>query len=353
MDEKEKSITDNLPEDAFEETVVSSGVGKAKPVIQDPYKSGCTDIEETIYAWYENGMEFGIEKVLDTLALCAHTGVRVIVPVNIDDKRMKAPGGVVIEKDDNLQLQHIMGPNNDQWLPLFTSKDEMDKGMPTASMAVELKAALGIALSDKSVSGVVVNPWDKALTVPKEVVEIILATDPNDITEDMQLLNDGADAYSEGDYDTAFELYTKSADMGNITAFSNLGYCYYYGRGTEVDKEKAKECWEKAAMSGDICATYKLGDMYRNGDLPENMERAKAMYKTAFKLAQNDMDIYSYPDAALRVMKYCSEDFEKEELLEISNMAIEAMKLRVEDGDKNADEVYKEVQLTLAELALS
>ncbi len=73
-----------------------------------------------------------------------------------------------------------------------------------------------------------------------------------ELTEDEIYLNKGADAYQAGDYETAIRLYQKSADMGNITALSNLGYCYYYGRSIPVDKTKAKECWEKAAIFGDI-----------------------------------------------------------------------------------------------------
>lgn len=70
-----------------------------------------------------------------------------------------------------------------------------------------------------------------------------------ELTEDEIYLNKGADAYQAGDYETAIRLYQKSADMGNITALSNLGYCYYYGRSFPVDKTKAKECWERRLFS--------------------------------------------------------------------------------------------------------
>jgi TPR repeat protein len=35
------------------------------------------------------------------------------------------------------------------------------------------------------------------------------------------------------------ELYNMAAENGNRQAQENLGYCYYYGRDTEVDYEKA------------------------------------------------------------------------------------------------------------------
>ena len=129
-----------------------------------------------------------------------------------------------------------------------------------------------------------------------------------ELTEDEIYLNKGADAYQAGDYETAIRLYQKSADMGNITALSNLGYCYYYGRSIPVDKTKAKECWEKAAIFGDIPSVYKLGDMYRYGDLPQNLDYSHALYKRAFLLALDNMDnYYVAPDAFLRMLKYYPE----------------------------------------------
>lgn len=99
-------------------------------------------------------------------------------------------------------------------------------------------------------------------------------------------------------------------DMGNITALSNLGYCYYYGRSIPVDKTKAKECWEKAAIFGDIPSVYKLGDMYRYGDLPQNLDYSHALYKRAFLLALDNMDnYYVAPDAFLRMLKYYPRKF--------------------------------------------
>lgn len=69
-----------------------------------------------------------------------------------------------------------------------------------------------------------------------------------DLPEDVIYLNEGADAYNAKDYEKAISLYEKSASLGNVTALSNLGYCYYYGRSIPVDKEKAKSYWEEAAI---------------------------------------------------------------------------------------------------------
>ena len=42
-------------------------------------------------------------------------------------------------------------------------------------------------------------------------------------------------------------------------AYYNLGVFYNFGRGVEVDKKKAKNYWELAAMYGDVYARHNLG----------------------------------------------------------------------------------------------
>ena len=41
------------------------------------------------------------------------------------------------------------------------------------------------------------------------------------------------------DYDKAFSLYTKAANMGHAAAQNNLGTCYQFGNGTSIDYDKA------------------------------------------------------------------------------------------------------------------
>ncbi len=58
-------------------------------------------------------------------------------------------------------------------------------------------------------------------------------------------------AYEQlGDKKKAFQCYQKSAKAGDEVGTSNLGGCYYWGIGTDVDKSKAKKYWEKAVELG-------------------------------------------------------------------------------------------------------
>lgn len=173
------------------------------------------------------------------------------------------------------------------------------------------------------------------------------------LTQDKIYLNEGADAYQRGDYETAIRLYKKSADMGNITALSNLGYCYYYGRSIPVDKDKARECWEKAAILGDIAAVYKLGDMYRYGDLPQNLDFSHALYKRAFILAtDNSENYYVAPDAFLRMLKYYPDDISDKgySKIEIALSCITGIKKRIAEGDNYSEKALKEAKAILLRL---
>lgn len=104
-------------------------------------------------------------------------------------------------------------------------------------------------------------------------------------------LNRGAEAYQAGDYETAVAYYKKAAAAGNVTALSNLGYCYYYGRSIPVDKEKARRCWEEASEQGDVAATYKLGDLLWYGEPVKDRDRAKEFYRKAFRMGLESADI--------------------------------------------------------------
>ena len=173
------------------------------------------------------------------------------------------------------------------------------------------------------------------------------------LTQDKIYLNEGVDAYQRGDYETAIRLYKKSADMGNITALSNLGYCYYYGRSIPVDKDKARECWEKAAILGDIAAVYKLGDMYRYGDLPQNLDFSHALYKRAFILAtDNSENYYVAPDAFLRMLKYYPDDIAEMgySRLTIALSCVTGIKKRIAEGDNYSEKALKEAKAILLRL---
>ncbi len=81
----------------------------------------------------------------------------------------------------------------------------------------------------------------------------IEANDPAAIRQ-MAAICDG-----EGEYDKAFEYYTKAAKLGDLTAHFNIGVMYRDGEGVEKDEEKEVYHLEKAAIGGHPDARYNLG----------------------------------------------------------------------------------------------
>ena len=78
------------------------------------------------------------------------------------------------------------------------------------------------------------------------------------------------------DYKRAFELYKRSAELGNGAGYNNLATCYKRGIGTDPDSKKALECYEQAITAGDKAHAYwNLYLYYMDGVcLPPNHQKA-------------------------------------------------------------------------------
>ena len=71
----------------------------------------------------------------------------------------------------------------------------------------------------------------------------------------------------EGDEAKGFEIASELAQENASEAFALLGECYENGYGSEQDKQKAFECYQKAVEADDnnLLALCALGDAYLNG----------------------------------------------------------------------------------------
>jgi hypothetical protein len=87
----------------------------------------------------------------------------------------------------------------------------------------------------------------------KRMMERAKANDP------AALRRMGARRYYEGDYDVAFEYFTKAVELGDVESHSWLGVMYRKGEGVEKDEEKGVYLFKKAAIRGHPTARYNLG----------------------------------------------------------------------------------------------
>ena len=58
---------------------------------------------------------------------------------------------------------------------------------------------------------------------------------------------------------------TSTSNQGNSYSQFNLGQCYEFERGVEVDYKKAFELYDKSAKQGNLYSEYNLGLFYQSG----------------------------------------------------------------------------------------
>jgi tetratricopeptide (TPR) repeat protein len=76
----------------------------------------------------------------------------------------------------------------------------------------------------------------------------------------------GTKHYCEGNYQGAYEYFTKAAELGDEEAHYVLSVMYYQGQGVEKDKEKEVYHLEEAAIAGHPTARHNLGCIeFKNG----------------------------------------------------------------------------------------
>jgi TPR repeat protein len=92
------------------------------------------------------------------------------------------------------------------------------------------------------------------------------------------------------DYNKAFELSSTLAGQEYPRGMNLLGYCYELGVGTNINKQKASEFYQKGADLGNNMAQYNLARMYRKGDI------VNRDYNKAFELCQKSAADGEYPN---------------------------------------------------------
>lgn len=99
----------------------------------------------------------------------------VMAKLNVDDmilgKKITMPEGLRLHFD---KMQDGLG---EQWIPLFTDMEELQK-QPTTNININMpiRTILEEGIIDKTVCGVVINPFGDSMPLPKEILKIILNT---------------------------------------------------------------------------------------------------------------------------------------------------------------------------------
>ncbi len=88
-------------------------------------------------------------------------------------------------------------------------------------------------------------------------------------------LEEGKQAYREGNYAQALQEFLPLAEAGDIAVQNQVAAMYYTGQGTDQDFDKAAEWFRKAAQGGSPDAQYCLGKLYYYGQgVPQQFPEA-------------------------------------------------------------------------------
>ena len=119
-----------------------------------------------------------------------------------------------------------------------------------------------------------------------------------EVNDPIAMCSMGKEKCFGGDYQAAFEYWTKAAALGNVEAHYQLSMLYYKGKGVEKNEKRELHHAEQAAIGGHPDARHNLGCLERdNGRMDRaakhliiasklgndrSLERVKDLYKDGF-----------------------------------------------------------------------
>ena len=139
----------------------------------------------------------------------------------------------------------------------------------------------------------------------------------------------GLKQYDKGDYSSAFDYYTRAAELGNVGAKFSLSFMYRDGHGVEKDGGKRMHHLEEAAIGGDPSARYNLGCIEEESG---NIEKAARHWNIAAKQGDDD---------SIKVLlKMFKRGFVEKEVLAAALRAHQAAVDATKSPQRNAAEAY-------------
>lgn len=100
--------------------------------------------------------------------------------------------------------------------------------------------------------------------------------------EAARLYEAGQRALEEKDYDSAYKFFQQSVDLGNIDAIYELSECYYWGRGIDIDYDKAVFLIRLGLEKGDNNCLFLMGRALSEENKSDyDLEKSKEYYRSA------------------------------------------------------------------------
>lgn len=155
--------------------------GRLKTIINGPGTGGAEKLQEVIEKNHEYEA-FNGEELTKALLEAMLTETEIVIPVEIpvgvfgdvDFETLQAGDTLTAEEEVHVKILHIQEPDGKYWHAVFTSHEELEKGECVSSMNQLLSVMMQVASEEPDSLGLVINPWGKNLTLPKELLTGLL-----------------------------------------------------------------------------------------------------------------------------------------------------------------------------------
>ncbi|MBQ6638589.1 MAG: sel1 repeat family protein [Lachnospiraceae bacterium] len=129
----------------------------------------------------------------------------------------------------------------------------------------------------------------------------------------------GGAYYEQKRFDLALKYYEMAASFDYDPAYECLGYIWYYGRTGERDYKKAYENFSKLMKKGDLVATYKIADMYKNGYyVAKDQARYEQIIEDLYPKVKNCRNVFDpLPEVFTRLARIRADQGRKKEAVKL------------------------------------
>ncbi len=155
------------------------------PEFHDPFLDGNKLIEQAIRDFHAETTKERLSAVLEAIRQRMHEDGHFMVPV------------MASEDGTEFTIRTVQTKDGKEWLVVFTSPAEFQKGPPSQIVSNFIDAMLKACLDTES-PGIIINPWGEAFMLAAELIEMIIKADggeeysvPDD-TITPELLEDGS-----------------------------------------------------------------------------------------------------------------------------------------------------------------
>ncbi|WP_455527519.1 macro domain-containing protein [Huintestinicola sp.] len=146
------------------------------------------ELERAIFNWYYGGENAAPESVFNAVSAGLKNDMQMMVPIELpqtmleeigDPEKIKAGDIFSVKEDIHIKFKHLAADENGHYfIPLFTSREEMEKGETASTIVQPLKDLFEKAAFWESCVGYIINPWDKKLVLQRNIIGMLSGYEP-------------------------------------------------------------------------------------------------------------------------------------------------------------------------------